>query len=209
MSQAIDFRITFGYKATDYPYGTPEHPYHRGVDRWMPVGTPVIVNGVQIGLSGMTGWVTGPHLHIGRFIGAADTDPGEGGFSFTDAQVTELNEDDTNGKYVRVQADGASWVYLHLSQQTASVGQILKPQQGDDMATISDAELADLQAWKTKGVNYENVAIPAMQADKQTWMQRALDAEQKLANIGTGMPANAQDAADAAKFRAVKEALGV
>src|ERR1044072_9088557 len=122
---AQDYKVTFGYGATGAPYGTKENPYHRGEDRAMPQGTPVLVNGVQIGLSGMTGWADGPHLHVGRFVNGKDTNPGGGGFSFKNAEVTEINEDSVNGKYVRVQADGASWVYLHLDKKTAKVGQKL------------------------------------------------------------------------------------
>jgi len=124
MSDVSQYPVTFGYGDTSPPYGTPSMPFHRGEDRACPSGTPVIVNGVQIGLSGSTGWSTGPHLHIGRFAGGS-TNPNGGGFSFGDAVVTQVKEDNINGKYVRVQADGASWVYLHLSEQTCSVGQHL------------------------------------------------------------------------------------
>jgi hypothetical protein len=127
MANASDFPITFPYGATSAPYGTPQSPYHRGTDRAMPEGTPVVVNGVQIGLSGRSGWATGPHLHIGRFVNGRDTNPGNGGFNFNSAVVTQVAEDATNGKYVRVQADGASWVYLHMSQPTCSAGQVLSP----------------------------------------------------------------------------------
>jgi murein DD-endopeptidase MepM/ murein hydrolase activator NlpD len=91
----------------------------------MPQGTPVVVNGVQIGLSGQSGFVTGAHLHIGRFVNGVDTPPHNGGFVFNNAIVTQIASDPTNGNYVRVQADGASWVYLHLSKQTCKVGQKL------------------------------------------------------------------------------------
>jgi hypothetical protein len=128
---AESYQITFGYKATDGQFYGPNGsvgPYHRGEDRAMPEGTPIIVNGLQIGLSGNTGASSGPHLHIGRFLGGNDTDPGGGGFHFGSAVVTEINEDAVNGKYVRVQADGASWVYLHMSVQTTFVGHQLVEQ---------------------------------------------------------------------------------
>src|SRR5690606_40665058 len=50
------------------------------------------------------------------------------GFSFKNAVVTQIDDldNDANGKYVRVQADGYSWVYLHLSKITCKVGQKLK-----------------------------------------------------------------------------------
>jgi hypothetical protein len=116
---ASDYSITFPYGATDPPYGTAANPYHRGDDRYMPDGTPVVVNGVLIGYSGHSGWVTGSHLHIGRFINGKDTNPQGGGFTVNGAVVSQVGEDDTNGKFVRLaDADGSSWVYLHLSDNS-------------------------------------------------------------------------------------------
>jgi murein DD-endopeptidase MepM/ murein hydrolase activator NlpD len=123
--QAKDYPVTFPYGATGAPYNKT-YP-HRGDDRIMPKGTPVVVNGVQIGLSGSTGWATGPHLHIGKWAGVAYNPRGLG-FSFQNAKVTQVDtlDNDANGRYVRVQADGYSWVYLHLSAVTCKVGQVLK-----------------------------------------------------------------------------------
>jgi len=142
MATAQDYPVTFPYGAKSAPYGTSALPYHRGEDRYMPSGTPILVNGVQIGLSGATGFVTGAHLHIGRWVGGRDTNPGGGGFYFNNAVVTEVGQDATNGKFVRVQGDGASWVYLHMSQPTASVNQVLKPttNQGGSMASDKTIE---------------------------------------------------------------------
>lgn len=125
MKVASQYPVTFPYGVKSAPYGTLTNPYHRGDDRAMSIGTPVLVNGVQIGLSGNSGWVTGPHLHVGRFVSGKDTNPKGGGFSFASAKVTQLGSDSINGNYVRIQADGASWVYLHLSKQTCKVGQVL------------------------------------------------------------------------------------
>lgn len=111
--------------------------FHTGRDWGCPMGTPIIVNGVQIGLSGNTGETFGPHVHVGRYVGGVATNP-ETPWVFNSAVVTEIGEDATNGKYVRVQADGASYVYLHMSQQTATKGQVLK---GGNMG-ISQDELA-------------------------------------------------------------------
>lgn len=132
---ASDYPITFGYGATDGYYYGPNGiigAYHRGDDRAMPDGTPVVVNGVVIGLSNNTGASSGPHLHIGRFVNGKDTNPNGGGFEFDSAVVTEVNQDSVNGKYVRIKADGASWIYLHLLEQRVTVGQVLK---GGDMPT--------------------------------------------------------------------------
>lgn len=92
----------------------------------MPSGTLVKVNNVTIGLSGNTGLSTGAHLHIGRYVSGKDTHPKGGGFTFNDAVVTEVGSDNINGNFVRIQADGASWVYLHLSKQLVTKGQVLK-----------------------------------------------------------------------------------
>lgn len=131
---AKDFPITQGYGYDpSYPLNGGNH---LGIDYGAPVGTPVVVNGVTIGLTGATGAVTGPHLHVGRWVNGAATDPGVGGgFQFNDAVVTQIASNTTDGNYVRIQGDGASWVYLHLSNNTmVSVGQRL---QGDlDMAAI-------------------------------------------------------------------------
>lgn len=89
----------------------------------MPINTPVLVNGVRIGVSGNTGLSSGPHLHIGRFVNGRDTPPRGGGFNVSGAVVTGVGSDPTDGNYVRVQdADGASWVYLHLTSQSVKVG---------------------------------------------------------------------------------------
>jgi len=131
--------------AQDYPVTTPygqvagyplNNGFHNGIDYGCPSGTPVVVNGVTIGLSGATGYATGPHLHVGRWIGSTVTNP-VGGFNFKSAVVTQVASDAVNGNYVRLQADGASWVYLHLSKQLVTVGQVL---QGEQDMPIPDAD---------------------------------------------------------------------
>jgi hypothetical protein len=142
---ALSYPVTQNY-GYDPSYPTADH-FHKGIDYGCPMQTPVIVNGVQIGLSGNSGFVTGPHLHVGRWIGSVHTNPGVGnGFNFGDAVVTEINEDATNGKYVRVQADGASWVYLHLFEQTCSVGQRLTPAVPQAPAPLSSESHVHLPA---------------------------------------------------------------
>lgn len=125
--------------AADYPVTTPygyvpgyplNNGFHKGEDRAMPIGTRVLVNGTEIGLSGTnSGPGSGPHLHIGRWVMGVSTNPNGGGFTVSGAVVTEVDPigvDPTNGKFVRVQdADGSSWVYLHLSAVKVVKGQVL------------------------------------------------------------------------------------
>lgn len=139
-----------GYPITqNYGYD-PTYPlnggYHKGIDYGCPVGTPVVVNGVQVGLSGRTGAVTGPHLHVGKWVGGKDVNPGNyQGFTFNSASVYDTGYDATNGNFVRLTADGALWVYLHLSQINVTKGQVLK---GGSMAateTINQVFLMGLR----------------------------------------------------------------
>ena len=148
------------------PYGqVPGYPlhngFHQGVDYGCPVGTPVIVNGITIGLSGNTGYSSGAHCHVGKWVNGVVQNPLNGGFNFSIAKVTEVNEDPQNGKYVRVQGDGASWVYCHLSDNgLVQVGKELK---GADMPYIDQAVLDGLEAWKRTGQQLSfDPAYPAM-----------------------------------------------
>lgn len=142
MATAKDYPVTQGYGYDpNYPLNAGTH---KGIDYGCPSGTPIVVNGVQIGLSGATGYATGPHLHVGRWVNGQPTNPGVGnGFTFNNAVVTEVGQDAVNGKFVRVQGDGASWVYLHMSQQTASVNQVLK-QQSQGEAPMNDGDVTNL-----------------------------------------------------------------
>lgn len=133
---ALDYPVTtpFGY-VPGYPLN---NGFHNGIDYGCPSGTPIVVNGVTIGLSGNTGYSSGAHCHVGRWVNGAATNPNGGGATFNSAVVTQINNDSVNGNYVRVQGDGASWVYLHMSNnQLVSVGQVLTPK-GDDMIPDQD-----------------------------------------------------------------------
>ncbi len=163
MATAKDYPVTLAYRATSSPYGTALRPYHKGIDYGCPAGTPVVVNGVTIGLSGATGFVTGAHLHVGRFVNGADTNPA-GGFKFDNAVVTEIGYDANNGNFVRLQADGASWVYCHLNSTSVIKGQVLK---GVDMSDIADHDFVARATVLTMGVQPEtnqafmnNIGLP-------------------------------------------------
>lgn len=159
------------------PYGqVPGYPlnngFHNGIDYGAPTGTDVTVNGVIIAKSGNTGYSTGPHCHVGHWRGGTVLDPGKlGGKTVSGAVVSQVAEDSINGKYVRVaDADGSSWVYLHLSQQLVTVGQKLE---GGLMETLINE--GDLPFIKT-GI----FGLPVNPGDKdflvgKTWKQGITD----------------------------------
>ena len=104
--------------------------FHTGVDRAMPIGTLIIVNGTIIGRSGNTGASTGAHLHIGRFILGISTDPKDKGFSFGATYkmyVLATGYSSANGNYIRLRSAtyGHVYLYCHLSKITCKVGQRL------------------------------------------------------------------------------------
>ena len=144
MAQAADYPVSFPFGATSHPY-TAASP-HKGEDRACPTGTPVLVNGVAIGLVGNSGLSFGSHLHIGKFTQNGTLMPPNGqGFHFGTARVLTVSADATNGNYVRLLADGYCYVYLHLSKTLVTVGQTLNatlptPQQpqGDEMIANHD-----------------------------------------------------------------------
>lgn len=121
-----------------YPYGYSKAygGWHTGEDRPCPWGTPLVINGVEVAKTGNSGYVlpaptpsrpkAGAHLHVGKYAGGVSHNPNGQGFTFREARVTEIGRDGRNGLFVRVQADGYSWVYLHLSSTSCKVGQALK-----------------------------------------------------------------------------------
>lgn len=171
MADASQYPVTLGYKATTPPYGTALRPYHKGIDYGCPAGTPVVVNGVQIGLSGATGFVTGAHLHVGRFVNGADTNPA-GGFKFNSAVVTEIGYDINNGNFVRLQADGASWVYCHLNSTNVTKGQVLK---GEPMVNRGDI----INMWKSTGIKTDPPESYLKHWDGKDWKSFMYDLTQQ------------------------------
>lgn len=160
-----DYPMGFGYGAQDGYYYGPNGiigPYHRGDDWFAPVGSEVTINGVVIGLSGSTGNVSGPHTHVGHFIGGQDVNPNLGGRSVVGAEVISTGEDSTNGKYVRVRAgDGSIWVYLHLSKILVKNGDKLDKEksmitQGQLDKLIKMAKRAEPNATELSDTNWMN-----------------------------------------------------
>lgn len=139
---AQDYSINFPYGATDPPYGTPSLPYHRGEDRPCPRGTPVVINGVTIGLTGDTPgppYCLGPHLHIQEWQGNVVTTRKPCN-SFIPGAVVATGNASQWGNYVTIRnADGWNTTYCHLSRIDVRGGQIIgapapNPPKGGDMA---------------------------------------------------------------------------
>lgn len=164
------------------PYGqVPGYPlnngFHTGIDYGYPMGTPVVVNGVTIGLSNNTGDSTGPHLHVGKYVNGQVQDPGVGnGFSFDSAVVYDTGSDSVNGNYVRIMGDGALWNYLHLQTVLVSKGQLLKG--GDDMKPTREGVIVAYQVVLQETPTEEQINAQLGQASMADVL-RSLDADHK------------------------------
>lgn len=151
MANASDYPINFPYGATSPPYSVA-HP-HRGDDRACPEGTPLVVAGQQIGLTGKTGYVIGAHLHIQEWRGDySNTRKPQN--SFKPGVVKNIDPagtqgDGSFGKFITIQtSDGWNDTYCHLSRIDVKVGQEI----GMSKDALTEAELKEvhygyLMAW--------------------------------------------------------------
>lgn len=124
-----DYPVTLAYGVYGVAGYTKEHP-HRGRDFGCPSGTPLVVGGQQIGLSGATGKVTGPHCHVQEWKGdyANTREPNN---AFQPGTVVNIDPngtqgDGTFGKFITIRnADGWNNSYCHLSEIDVKVGDVI------------------------------------------------------------------------------------
>lgn len=147
---AANYTVNFGYKAQDGYYYGPNGKvgkYHRGNDRPCPSGTPIIISGVTIGLTGATGLVSGPHLHTqactaGRNY-ADDFDPGP--YEFKNGTVVSAGWHSQFGNHIVIRVGGVDITYAHLSKINVSVGQTITSPSGAGGNNVfqTDAEVKE------------------------------------------------------------------
>lgn len=169
---AVDYAVTFGYKAQDGYYYGPNGKvgkYHRGNDRPCPTGTPIVISGVTIGLTGATGLVSGPHLHTQACTAgknyADDFDPSP--FEFKNGIVVVADYHSQFGNRIVIRVGGVDITYAHLSKISVAVGQYI----GDEMITKDDVGLlrighSEIGGWdvnKTHAGDYDALFLGAWQ----------------------------------------------
>lgn len=161
-----DCPITLPYGATSAPY-TSAHP-HRGRDYGCPEGTPLVVAGQQIGLSGMTGHAIGPHCHVQEWHGdySKTREPQN---AFVAGTVVNIDPNGTQGdgsfgKFITIQtADGWNDTYCHLSQINVKVGQVI----GGNMPLAPEDEfykqiglgVSRSKIWETVNTNKDGAVV--------------------------------------------------
>jgi len=139
MSDIQSYPVNFEYGATSAPYSAARP--HRGRDRAAPTGTSITIGSTIIGLVGMTGWATGPHLHTqaGTDIGCQNTfNPSS--VEFEPGTVVNIGWGDQWGNFVTMQVGSNYVTYCHLSKISVTRGQVIK---GGSMALTATQVIAE------------------------------------------------------------------
>lgn len=165
----FDYPVSFPFGATTAPY-SPTHP-HSGEDRAAPSGTPIVVSGVQLGVVGATGQVTGPHTHIQKAVNGVFVSPNGAGGNVT-GKVTEVGYNTEIGNFVRiVDASGVRWSYFHMRDvPLVKVGQIIG---GDDMYPNQGDIVNIWRKFLGKEPNANDIAYWTTGTGNPTWSKGA------------------------------------
>jgi hypothetical protein len=128
MITAASYPIEFAYGAQDGKFYGPNGTigkFHLGNDRYTPTGTPIAINGLTIALTGDSGIVDGPHLHIQEWQGKV-TNSRAPQNEFKPGKVIDIGYADMWGNYITIQNDdGWNTTYAHLSEIYVKEGQII------------------------------------------------------------------------------------
>jgi len=121
-----DYKVTFPYGATSAPYSKSKP--HRGNDRACPQGTPIVIQGVTLGYTGMTGAASGPHCHTQAGTDkACQKDVNPTPYEFQPGTVVAKGKGPQWGYFFTMQVGNRFISYCHQKQMPiCSVGQVIK-----------------------------------------------------------------------------------
>lgn len=143
---AKDYDVSFGYKAQDGYYYGPDGivgPYHRGNDRPTPVGTPIKIAGKTIGLTGVSGITSGPHLHTQACTAGSNyaNDINPTPYEFKPGTVVKAGAHPQFGNYIVIRVGKADLTYAHLSVINVKAGDKIEQGKEEDVQIPSVKEI--------------------------------------------------------------------
>lgn len=219
---AQDYPVEFGYGAQDGTYYGPRGSvglFHRGNDRYTPAGTPIVVAGVTIGLTGATGLVSGPHLHTQAWTGTTANTQDPTPFDFKPGRVVAAGTASQWGNYITIEVNGVNLTYAHLSQINVSAGQVIGAGSGGSTTmenTIKSMYLRLLgreadaggldhykQEWQRQGAEFVYIDLKNSAEGQADWDRRNPDRVRQLEQAA----ADAQAAIQSLSSRPTKEEL--